>query len=223
MANCPNCGSNHIQLKKETNVSWGRAAAGWALFGVVGAAVGAVTGEDRNVNACLDCGTSWKAADLYNVLQRIESLTGAVLDLSVKKHRAYLNNFMTDVISCYEEIAIADKEAERLFKEIENVSTTVDEPMGCGIAPLGAFVGFGISAISGLPITFLFLPVIGFLVGMRLGTKLKDSIKETLEQQAIEKRRQANEKKRQATEMKIQAREKYERALDDFIANHPLN
>jgi hypothetical protein len=40
MANCPNCGSNHIQLKKETNVSWGRAAAGWALFGVVGGALG---------------------------------------------------------------------------------------------------------------------------------------------------------------------------------------
>ena len=54
MANCPNCGSDHIQLKKETNVNWGRAAAGWALFGVVGGAVGSVTGEDRNVNACLD-------------------------------------------------------------------------------------------------------------------------------------------------------------------------
>ncbi len=65
MANCPNCGSNHIQLQRETNVNWGRAAAGWALFGVVGGAVGAVTGEDRNVNACLDCGTTWKAADVY--------------------------------------------------------------------------------------------------------------------------------------------------------------
>ena len=49
MANCPNCGSTHIQLKKETNVSWGRTAAGWILFGAVGASVGAITGEDRNV------------------------------------------------------------------------------------------------------------------------------------------------------------------------------
>ena len=53
MANCPNCGSNHIQIKQETDVNWGRAITGYALFGIVGGAVGAVTGEDRNVNACL--------------------------------------------------------------------------------------------------------------------------------------------------------------------------
>lgn len=76
MANCPNCGSEHIQLKKDTNVNWGRAVAGWALFGIVGGAVGAVTGEDRNVNACLDCGTAWKAADLYKTCQLIKNLTG---------------------------------------------------------------------------------------------------------------------------------------------------
>ena len=53
MANCPNCGSNDIQLKRETDVNWGGAAVGYALFGVVGGAVGAVTGDDRNVNACI--------------------------------------------------------------------------------------------------------------------------------------------------------------------------
>jgi uncharacterized Zn finger protein len=74
MANCPNCGSDHIQIIRETNVSWGRAVAGWALFGVVGGAVGAVTGEDRNVIYCLNCGTSWKAADLYKTLQVIKDL-----------------------------------------------------------------------------------------------------------------------------------------------------
>jgi hypothetical protein len=40
MANCPTCGSNHIQIKKETNASWGRAATGYMLFGLAGAAVG---------------------------------------------------------------------------------------------------------------------------------------------------------------------------------------
>ena len=32
MANCPNCGSNHIQIKQETDVNWGRAIAGYAIF-----------------------------------------------------------------------------------------------------------------------------------------------------------------------------------------------
>lgn len=79
MANCPNCGSEHITLKRETNVSWGRAIAGWALFGVVGGAVGAVTGEDRNVNACLTCGASWKAANLFQVIQTIKKFTESSL------------------------------------------------------------------------------------------------------------------------------------------------
>jgi hypothetical protein len=97
MANCPNCGSNHIQLQRETNVNWGRAAAGWALFGVVGGAVGAVTGEDRNVNACLDCGTTWKAADVYKTLEIIKHLTQETLDLSLARDRLYLNDFMVEV------------------------------------------------------------------------------------------------------------------------------
>ena len=87
MANCPNCGSSHIQLKRETNVNWGRTVAGWALFGVVGGAVGAVTGEDRNANACLDCGTSWKATDLFKTLQTIKNLTGETLDLAKEEDR----------------------------------------------------------------------------------------------------------------------------------------
>lgn len=97
MANCPNCGSNHIQLQRETNVNRGRAAAGWALFGVVGGAVGAVTGEDRNVNACLDCGTTWKAADVYKTLEIIKHLTQETLDLSLARDRLYLNDFMVEV------------------------------------------------------------------------------------------------------------------------------
>jgi hypothetical protein len=91
MANCPNCGSEHIQLIRETNVSWGRAVAGWALFGVVGGAVGAVTGKDKNVNSCLDCGTSWEAADLHKILKNVESLTGLNLNLSNKDDRETLN------------------------------------------------------------------------------------------------------------------------------------
>ena len=119
MANCPNCGSNHIQLKKETNVSWGRAVAGWALFGVVGGAVGAVTGKDRNVNACLDCGTSWKAEDLYKTIQVIKNSTGKSLDLAIEQDRLFLNEFILELSPYLEEIAKKEKEGEKLIAEAQ--------------------------------------------------------------------------------------------------------
>lgn len=99
MANCPNCGSSHIQLKKETDINWGRTIAGYALFGVVGGAVGAVTGEDRNVNACLDCGTSWKAKDLYKLLKLVEECTGAKLNLTREFDRYYVNWFLSKILA----------------------------------------------------------------------------------------------------------------------------
>ncbi|WP_234300653.1 hypothetical protein [Sphaerospermopsis aphanizomenoides] len=115
MANCPNCGSNHIQIKQETDVNWGRAIAGYALFGVVGAAVGAVTGEDRNVNACLDCGTSWKAQDLYNLLQVIEKYTGVKLNLARQRDRSFMNKFISEVVPYLEIIADTEKKVKNLL------------------------------------------------------------------------------------------------------------
>ncbi|WP_324281676.1 hypothetical protein VKI22_11500 [Cyanobacterium aponinum UTEX 3221] len=100
MANCPNCGSEHIQLTTETNVDWGRAALGWALFGVVGGAVGAVTGDDRKAIVCLDCGTSWKPVQLHKIVTTIEDLINVKIDLKKASHRVFVNNFI-DKISPY--------------------------------------------------------------------------------------------------------------------------
>jgi len=103
MANCPNCGSNDIQIKTDSrqNVNWGRAIAGWALFGVVGGAVGAVTGKGRSetitANVCLNCGTIWDAATLYKLLKHIEFITGTKLDLSLDKDRDRMNFFIGDI------------------------------------------------------------------------------------------------------------------------------
>ena len=115
MANCPNCGSGHIQLKQETDVNWGNAIVGYALFGVVGAAVGAVTGEDRNVNACLDCGTSWKAEDLFKLLQIIKDCTGAELNLAIYHDRVYMNKFISEVGSYLKEIPEIEKKLINLL------------------------------------------------------------------------------------------------------------
>jgi hypothetical protein len=45
------------------------------------------------VNACLDCGTSWKAADLYKLIKIIEMYTNNTVDLSKEKHRIYMDRF----------------------------------------------------------------------------------------------------------------------------------
>ena len=117
MANCPNCGSNHIQIKQETDVNWGRAITGYALFGIVGGAVGAVTGEDRNVNACLDCGTSWKAEQLYKILQIIKECTGEKLNLAREHDPLYMNNFIYQVGSYLQQIPEIERKADQLIAD----------------------------------------------------------------------------------------------------------
>ncbi len=168
MANCPNFGSDHIQLKKETNVNWGRAAAGWALFGVVGGAVGAVTGEDRNINACLDCGTSWKAEDLYKNLQIIKNSIGINLNLAIDTDRLFMNNFMVELGPYLEEISKKQKDGKKLIDEA-NRKSGESAATGCvggclmSIAGCSAIAG---SASGGLILTLLILPIVGMLIGM---------------------------------------------------------
>lgn len=176
MANCPNCGSEHIQLKKDTNVDWGRAVAGWALFGVVGGAVGAVTGEDRNANVCLDCGTSWKAADLYKTGQVIKNLTGVTLDLSREKDRHFINNFISQISPYIEAIPKAKKDAEEKVRKIEN-KFNEKAAVGCSYGCLTAIGGCTTiaSTLSGNAILFVLLipPLIGFFIGSMLDAKNK--------------------------------------------------
>ena len=186
MANCPNCGSDHIQLKRETNVNWGRAVAGWAVLGVVGAAVGAVTGEDRNVNACLDCGTSWKAADLHKLLQIIKKLTNLKLKLSEEVDRIFINNFISEFSSDLEAIANIEKQGQKSIKEIQNKSNENAANgcgYGCGASILLGMVSSGIAASAGALIGFimLFLPIVGLIIGDRLDKAKKKSIEQQIE------------------------------------------
>jgi hypothetical protein len=118
-AYCPNCGSSHLQLRRDTNVSWGRAAVGWALFGAIGGAVGAVTGEDRNAIACLNCGTTWRAKDLYRTREVIQELTGKTLNLSKESDRIYINCFLSEIGPYLENLEKAKRTGDELIKEKE--------------------------------------------------------------------------------------------------------
>lgn len=168
MANCPNCGSDHITLKRETNVSWGRAVAGWALFGVVGGAVGAVTGKDRNVNACLTCGTSWRAEDLYKTLQTIKNLTSLSIDLTQENHRNFANRFVEEVGPYIEGISNAEKEALSTVK-FETESKYKYTGLIGGIGSLIGLGGCTIAVMAGSPessfAVIIFFGVIGAIIG----------------------------------------------------------
>jgi len=214
MANCPNCGSSHVTLKKETNVSWGRAVAGWALFGVVGGAVAALTGEDRNVNSCLDCGTSWKAADLYKILQVIKNSTGKTLDLAREQDRVYMNSFVAEVGSYLEAIPNAEKKAEKLITETQSKSVE-KVAAGCGYGCASSLIGyFGLASIlsSGGVLMMIVGPP---LVGMGIGLLMDKAKKKSVEQEVERAKREANQ-------IKFEAEENLKFAIREFINKYSL-
>ncbi|MDB9456826.1 hypothetical protein PN480_07395 [Dolichospermum circinale CS-1225] len=213
MANCPNCGSGHIQLKQETDVNWGGAIAGYALFGVVGAAIGAVTGEDRNVNACLDCGTSWKAEDLFKLLQIIKDCTGAELNLAIYHDRVYMNNFISEVGSYLKEIPEIEKKADQLIadrkKEAEKKAFPGCSAIGC------LFFIFGIPAITSIGgaafLIILLIFIVGFIIDMIFMAANQKAIEEAVENA-----------KEQAVSMKREAEKKLNAKIQSFMENNPL-
>ncbi|AKE66227.1 hypothetical protein NIES3806_18960 [Microcystis aeruginosa NIES-3806] len=217
MANCPNCGSNHIQLQRETNVNWGRAAAGWALFGVVGGAVGAVTGEDRNVNACLDCGTTWRAADLYKTLEIIKHLTQEILDLSLARDRLYLNDFMVEIGPYLDSISKAEEEGNKMIKEAESKKGQA-AASGCGTGCLmSIFVACGGGLAVTVPMslivfTGIFISFLCFLIGASIDAANSKVTEEEI-QGAIKK----------AEKIKQEADIDFNYRIKDFIARHSIN
>lgn len=111
--------------------AWVKVGTGLALFGVVGGAVGAVTGEDRNANACLDCGTSWKAEDLYKILQLIKKSTDINPDMTTTTDRSFVNDFILEMTPYIETMSKAQKEAETIVTVSEN-KKSLFAAAGCG-------------------------------------------------------------------------------------------
>jgi len=217
MANCPNCGSDHIQLKPSLSVSWGRALAGYALFGLVGGAVGAVTGESKEVNCCLDCGTSWKAQDLYNVIQTLKNLTGVSLDLSRKNHRAFLNDFTLALPTKLEAITQAEKKGIELIKqtkmEAESKGVTVGFKIGCVasiiIFFLSLFLG-GLFTFFGILASFL-IPIVITGIQSSENEKHKEYVKQAIK----------NAEKK-AERFKIEVEEDFKNKIMDLLDKNGL-
>jgi len=147
MACCPNCGSSSITLAKKSTVNWGRAIGGYFLFGIVGGAVGAVTGNDRDVNVCLDCGTTWKAQDLYQSLQLIEKSSGRKFDLSMSKDREYLCDFLNHLDNFNKQLEAQSKEFDQLIRKAKEntenpTAMAFSVVLGTVLALIGLVIGF---------------------------------------------------------------------------------
>jgi hypothetical protein len=198
MANCPNCGSEHIQLKTATEVNWGRALAGWALFGVIGGAVGAVTGNDRTANACLNCGTVYKAEDLFRLIQYIETLIEFRLDMSVEKDRFILNTFITDIQPLIQKAEMANKSYEEGLTRNNN-----NDSFLAALVLIPIALSWGWFAIhsgnwfwGGLAVIFAIFLIIGFVISLMTG--------ETPEQSAQRQLKENKHKAEQDLQAKIQ-------------------
>jgi hypothetical protein len=204
MAVCPKCGSSHISLTRETNINWGRAIVGWAAFGVVGGAVAGVTGEDRNAVACLDCGASWRPADVFNVIQAVKDATGSTLDLSLEIHRVYLDRFISELSPYIDSEVIKAKEmANKIILEGKNGSLGPGARNGCFsgiISSLIILFGTGYirshflpsnvdlwSLVLGLTLvcaTFVACMVMGFVYDEKRGWSANEVIKKSEEEAA---------------------------------------
>lgn len=211
---CPNCGSSDIQLRKNSNVNWGRAVAGWALFGIVGGAVGAVTGDDKHSNVCINCGTSWNASDLYKSLQICESLIEIKLDLRFEEDRMLLEEFISDIGTHLQGISDAENQTKKIIEEKEKDENQFAAG-GCGLGLV-----FGIAGCSGLLsfnesvaiISFLFCVITGTIIGSLMDVLAKQGFKRELEAVKSERAR-----------VERQLKESLQEKIEDFIFYHQLD
>lgn len=211
MAHCPNCGSNHIQLKNNSDINWGRAVAGWALFGVVGGAVGAVTGDDRHSNVCMDCGTTWKAVDLYKTLKTIKTLTGNDIDLSFEEDRRYTEIFMAEIGAYLQQIPDIDKELEKAIEKREKKKNE-NASMGCMYGLISSFFGCAaIAEVAGGAAFFvaIALPLIGLAIGAAIDSVAKARIDSEIKHIKFE-----GERRKRLAEKEIMKK------VNDFIARY---
>ena len=223
MANCPNCGSDHIQLRRDTDINWGRAITGYALFGVLGGAVAAVTGEDRSANACIECGTIWKAKDLYEIRQTIQRLIGVSLDLSQEKHRLYLKSFISEFSLLLSKVADIDiKAKEKIVNLQSNLgnATTKGYTYGCGFFLFFSFIFIPIIAdgyiSSWLVILFCLILIAAPFAGYKFALHEYKSVRKKNEKEIAKIKKEAEMRK-------LDLEEHIKNKIENFKNRHSIS
>lgn len=154
MANCPNCGSDHIQLITETNVNWGATAGLWALADAFDMSVYGVATKETQANCCLNCGNKWLASDLYYAIQMLETLLEIKIDLSQKNDRSLLN----------QALPIFNTYSKKISSKSEHLKTKTTGTLQLGC--LVWFVAIGLTLFAGVktPILYLLIPTGTFFI-----------------------------------------------------------
>jgi hypothetical protein len=92
MTYCPNCGSGNIYLKRQTTF----------VYGAVGNrnSFVAAGGTDENYqNACMNCGHTWDAKELFNTLKLASGIVEQEIDLRYPKHRLFIQELSQELSS----------------------------------------------------------------------------------------------------------------------------
>jgi hypothetical protein len=215
MANCPQCGSSHITLKQGSDVNWGRALVGLAAFGVVGGAVGAVTGKDRDALFCCDCGATWRAADLHKVQQSIKEEMGIELDMMNEFDRRFCAEYIEKAVPCITRIPEAEKSAKSIVEFSKGVNLGL-------YTQLYSQIGFVVSCLiwyftivnsGNVSAALFFASFIPLIIGPILG-KRKDLRRGTTKEQYIKK------SEAQAAEIRLKAQQQKIDTIDALISKY---
>jgi hypothetical protein len=138
MTYCPNCGSGNIYLKRQTTFG----------YGAVGSRNGFVAagGTDENYqNACMNCGHTWDAKELFNTLRLASGIVEQEIDLRYPKHRLFIQEISQE-LSNY--LYLEGKLKSEVSSKI--ITSQLNYQHSCWIPiVLGIMVGAASSAVWG--------------------------------------------------------------------------
>jgi hypothetical protein len=209
MANCPVCGSSHIQIKYSTEVNWGRAFVGWAAFGAAGGVVGAITGDERAANFCLDCSACWQPKTLYIVLKTIEYCTGNKIDLAKSTHRDYFRKFNSEMGPYLTEII---QQRRTLDRDVDKHESSLHSNSFC---TMGAVFVITTAVTIREPI------VVAFTLAVAVFINILHNIVNGDESKEIEKKVREFKEAKQKRISYLQ--EDFDKRVKIFINQNPLN
>lgn len=86
---CPTCGSHALQYLEGSNLNVGRAVAGFAIAGPLGALAGGITGERRLNIICQSCGLVFNHYLTRRCLCVAKNYLGIDVDFAEPAHRAF--------------------------------------------------------------------------------------------------------------------------------------
>jgi hypothetical protein len=223
---CPHCGSSSIESKTDTHtkteqekqINWGRAVAGWALFGPVGGAVGGLTGKQQysttiqssNTSSyCLNCGTSWDPQNLYKLRESIKDLTGFEANLAKENHRIYVDNFINEMNPLFEQLKRLEfnkkTKREKDEEEFEKlIKFGCSGPIVTFSLVLAAIIGISIQTLFDLGdfIVFLIILSLIFIFSVVIGVS-RYNLNAQKEEKAKIRQREENKKEKEKLKEQI--------------------